>query len=58
VENSTRIEFCKAAECSEEHLSNILAGRKAPSLKLAARLSRATGGMVPIEAFLQTEAAE
>lgn len=46
--------------CSEPHLSLILQRKRGVSMKLAQRLSLATGGAVPIEAFLleQREAAQ
>lgn len=46
--------------CSEPHLSLILQRKRGVSMKLAQRLSVATGGAVPIEAFLldQPEAAQ
>ena len=43
-ENSSRAAFAKAVECSESHLSNILSGRKEPSLQLARRISAHTKG--------------
>lgn len=52
-------ELAKAAECSESHLRNLIAGRKDASLRLAKRLSGVTGGEVPMDAFLRPkEAAE
>lgn len=42
-----------AAECSDAHLRNIFAGRKEASLNLAGRLSRLSGGSVPMDAFLK-----
>lgn len=46
--------------CSESHLSLILQRKRGISMKLAQKLSVATGGVVPIEAFLleQPEAAQ
>lgn len=46
------------ADCSEPHLSLILQRKRGVSMKLAQRLSVATGGTVPIEAFLIAEQAE
>lgn len=48
------------ADCSEPHLSLVLQRKRGVSMKLAQRLSVATGGAVPIEAFLleQSEAAQ
>lgn len=43
------------AKCSEPHLSLILQRRRGVSMKLAKRLSEATGGKVRIDAFLLDE---
>jgi transcriptional regulator with XRE-family HTH domain len=41
------------------HLSEVENGHNTPSIKLAAKLSRETGGAVPLDAFVpRTEAAE
>lgn len=40
------------SECSEPHLSLILSGERGVSMRLAKRLSDATGGEVRIEDFL------
>lgn len=40
--------------CSEPHLSLILKGERGVSMKLAKRLSDATGGEIRIEDFLMT----
>ena len=56
--NTTQAKFARECSISEGYLSDILAGRKAPTLKVAARLSRATSGDVPLDAFVQAEAAE
>ena len=45
-------ELAEAADCSEWHLRNLFAGRKDASLKLAKRLSEISGGVVPMDAFL------
>lgn len=47
-----------SADCSEPHLSLILQRKRGVSMKLAQRLSVATGGAVPIEAFLLVEQPE
>ena len=52
-DNSSQVRFAREVKCSEAHLSDILSFRKEPSLRLAARMSAATGGMVPIEAFVK-----
>jgi hypothetical protein len=41
---SSRETFCRAVGCSDSHLSNILAFRKAPSLELAVRIENLTEG--------------
>lgn len=53
VANTQQRQFAREVGCSEPHLSIILSGKKRPSLQLAARMSRATGGAVPIEAFVE-----
>ena len=50
-------EFCDFAGCSESHLSLIIQGKRGVSMKMAKRLSDATNGDVPIDAFL-VEAAQ
>lgn len=59
AENSTRADFARDVGCSRAHLSDILNWKKDPSLELAAKMSRATGGAVPMEGFAPVrEAAE
>lgn len=55
---TTQAAVADAAGISEGYLSEILSGKKTPSLKLADKLSKATGGKVPLSAFVQSEAAE
>lgn len=43
-------------DCSESHLSLILAGQRGVSMKLAKRLSDATNGDVKVEDFLRDSA--
>jgi transcriptional regulator with XRE-family HTH domain len=45
------------SDCSEPHLSLILKGERGVSMKLAKRLSDATGGEVRIEDFLLADEA-
>jgi transcriptional regulator with XRE-family HTH domain len=56
--NTTQAKFAREHSISEGYLSDILAGRKTPTLTVAARLSRATGGIVPLDAFVRCEAAQ
>jgi transcriptional regulator with XRE-family HTH domain len=58
--NSTRPEFARAVECSESHLTNIIAGRRRPSIDLLARIRERTSGAIDLEVFSQPskEAAE
>jgi len=49
--------LASSCECSSSHLSLILNGKRGASLPLALKLSRATDGDVPVEAF-QREGAE
>lgn len=51
--NSSQAKLARELGCSESHLSDVINGKKEPSLKFAARLSAITGGVVPIEAFLK-----
>lgn len=55
-QNTTQARFAATADMSEPYLSEILSGKKTPSLKMAAKMSRATGGVVPIAAFLADQA--
>lgn len=56
--NTTQAQFARDLDISESHLSGVLKGSRV-SLELAIRMSRATGGAVPTEAFGQLrEAAE
>lgn len=49
-------QLAEKADCSAAHLRNIFAGRKEASLPLACRLSAISGGKVPVQAFLKSEA--
>jgi DNA-binding transcriptional regulator YdaS (Cro superfamily) len=57
-DNTTQAKFARGVGMSESHLSGILAGSKRVSLEMAARISRATNGGVPIEAFLSAADAQ
>lgn len=50
-EHSSQVQFARDVECSESFLSGVLSGSKRVSLKMAVRMSRATGGLVPVDAF-------
>lgn len=52
----TQAKLAADADCSESHLSLILKGDRGVSMKLAKRLSDATGGEVRVEDFLLDEA--
>lgn len=56
--NTTQAAFARAVDISESHLSDILKGKKTPSLDLAERMSVATGRAVGLSDFVQREAAE
>lgn len=56
--NTTQAQFARDLGFSESHLSDILNGKKRPSLALAARMSAATGAEVSIEAFVKIQPAE
>lgn len=47
----TAAAFAERMGVAQSHLSGILARKKQPSLALAIRLSQATSGKVPVEAF-------
>lgn len=46
------------ADCSEPHLSLVLQRKRGVSMKLAQRLSVATGGQIKVTDFLLEEAAQ
>ena len=48
----TQAKLAADCRCSESHLSLILKGERGVSMKLAKKLSDATGGKVSIEDFL------
>lgn len=50
---TTQAKLAADCECSESHLSLVLKGERGVSLKLAQRLSAATGGEVRLEDFLE-----
>jgi DNA-binding transcriptional regulator YdaS (Cro superfamily) len=57
--NGTQSQFARDVDCSESHLSLVLKGDRGVSLKLARRISRATGGAVPAETLvLEDEASQ
>lgn len=47
--NTSQATFARAVQCSQSHLSDILAGRKTASLSLALKISLATRGAVSVE---------
>lgn len=51
-------QLAEASGCSEPHLSLILQRKRGVSMKLAQRLSVATGGAVKVEDFLLDEQPE
>jgi plasmid maintenance system antidote protein VapI len=54
----SQAKLASETECSEPHLSLILQRKRGVSMKLAQRLSVATGGAVRIEDFLLDEPRE
>lgn len=54
----TLAELASETDSWPSQLSEIERGLRLPTLGLAARLSRFTGGEVPIDSFVQLEAAE
>jgi len=57
-ENITLAALGRQVGVSPSHLSEVERGLDEPSMNLAARLSRATGGEVDIGSFARSEAAE
>lgn len=51
-------ELAEVAGVSDSHLRNILAGRREAKLSVAKRLSEFSGGAVPMDAFLRSDAEE
>lgn len=51
-ENTSQVEFARSVPCSEAYLSEILSDKKEPSLAMAGKMSRATGGAVAMEQFV------
>ncbi len=49
---TSQAKFADQVGCSESHLSLVLRGKRGVSMKLARKLSEATGGDVPLDAFL------
>ncbi|MDO5658317.1 MAG: helix-turn-helix transcriptional regulator [Paracoccus sp. (in: a-proteobacteria)] len=50
--NMTRAEFAKRIGVGRPFLSGLETGRKRPSLEVAVRIARETGGMVPVESWV------
>lgn len=45
--------FAARIGCSPSHLSDILSGRRAPSLSLALAIQRETSGAVPVDVWVR-----
>ena len=43
--------MAKAFEISQPYLSDLISGKKKPSLKLAGKIARATNGAVPMDSW-------
>ncbi|WP_108131061.1 helix-turn-helix domain-containing protein [Gemmobacter caeni] len=57
VETSeTQVEFAKRVGVSQGTISKLCAGQITPSLPLAVRISRATGGRVPVDVWVRDAA--
>lgn len=52
AENTTQAQFARDVGCSESHLSLVLSKDRGWSLPMARKMSKATGGAVPFEAFV------
>ena len=56
-QRTTQAKFARDVGCSESHLSLVLSGSRGVSFALAKRISKATGGKIPVS-VLPHEAAE
>ena len=53
--NGSQSELARALGISQPYASLLLAGKRLPSLELAIRIERATGGLVPVHSWVETE---
>ena len=53
--NGNQRELARALDISQPYTSLLLSGKKRPSLALAVRIERATGGLVPVHSWVETE---
>ena len=53
--NGNQRELAQALDISQPYTSLLLSGKKRPSLALAVRIERATGGLVPVHSWVETE---
>lgn len=56
--STTQSKFARDIDCSESHLSLVLAGERGVSLELAKKIEDATAGTVPAGSLVRTPAAE
>jgi plasmid maintenance system antidote protein VapI len=57
-DNTSQAQFARDVDCSETHLTLILQGKRGASVPLAKRMSKATGGAVPVRALVSAEVAK
>ena len=48
----SQAEFARTVGCSESYLSQIVAGKREPSLTFAKRISEGTAGVVPTDSMI------
>jgi len=54
----SQVSWARRLNVSNSHLCGVLSGKKKPSLELAVRIERETGGAVPASSWIPEEAAE
>lgn len=56
AQNTTQKDFAREVGVTQAYVSLLAAGQRVPSLRLAKRISQATGGAVPTDALAPGEA--
>ncbi|WP_367998669.1 helix-turn-helix transcriptional regulator [Shimia thalassica] len=51
----SRTDWAKRLEISKSYMSDLLNGKRIPSLEVAVRIERATGGAVPASSWINSE---
>jgi transcriptional regulator with XRE-family HTH domain len=57
-EQTSQARLAREVECSETHLTLYLQGKRGLSITLARRISKATGGEVPVSALVPPDVAK